>query len=258
MRKTEIKEIYNSLNKFVLPNEPIVNIHSSLLRFGKIEGGLTKLMECIEDWLGVDATILMPAYTYADFSENRIWYSNETKSQMGAFTEFFRKKSDVRRTLHPFHSICVKGKYENEFLECRNLSSWDKDSPFAKLIEYNAYNLMLGAEFIGGATFYHHTEEVCNVPYRKYKDFPGEVYDQNNKLVNKTFKMFVRIITKEYEYNSVRKEVFNDMSDCFDVQKINGVKIYFCNIPKTHNEFMKRIKKDPYYGAECIEKDRMI
>ena len=48
---------------------------------------------------------------------------------------------------------------------------------------------MLGAEFIGGATFYHHTEEVCEVPYRKYKNFPGKVYDHNDKLVNKTFKM---------------------------------------------------------------------
>tara|TARA_B100000686_G_C16584961_1_gene860216 strand:- start:30 stop:800 length:771 start_codon:yes stop_codon:yes gene_type:complete len=252
MRKTKLSDFSEAIKNYDLPKDVIINIHSSLLRFGIIENGLPGLMECLEDVLGADATIVMPAYTYSSFPNTREWYSKTTKSQCGALTEYFRKRQGVKRTLHPFHSVCVKGKFRKQFLECTNISSFGPGSPFDVLVQMDAFNLILGGEFIGGGTFTHHTEEICKVPYRFYKKFPGKVYDHEDKIVNKTFEQFARIITDDYEYRSVRKGVFDEMKEYFTIQEINCVQIYLSDIKKTHYELQKRILNDPYYAATRV------
>jgi len=230
-------------------------IHSSLLKFGIIENGIKGLLKCIVESLAGDTTILMPAFTFG-FSESRYWSAKNTKSEMGALTEFFRKQNGTIRTVHPFHSVVAYGAHAKEFLTCNSLSSFGRGSPFEKLLELDAYNLSLGTEFIGGATFVHHTEEVCQVPYRYYKEFPGKVYDMNEKKVNEVFKMYVRKITETFEYENNWDKVFNDLckEGCFLIDSLNGAKIMLSSIKQTHKIFSQYIVSDPMYSVIKLNK----
>ena len=230
-------------------------IHSSLLKFGIIENGIEGLLGCIQESLAGDTTIIMPAFTFS-FSATGYWSARKTKSEMGALTEHFRQQNDTIRTIHPFHSVAVLGKYAKDFLKCSSLSSFGKGSPFEKFIDLNAYNLSLGTEFIGGATFVHHTEETCQVPYRYYKEFSGKVYDMNENKVDKVFKMYVRKITNRYEYENNWDKVFKDLcrEGCFKLDSLNGAKIILSSIKQTHKIFNQYIVSDPMYAAMKINK----
>jgi len=231
-------------------------IHSSLLKFGIIENGVEGLLGCIQESLAGDTTIVMPAFTFS-FSDTRYWSARNTKSEMGVLTEYFRNLIGAERTIHPFHSVVAYGKYANDFSGCNSLSSFGKGSPFEMLLELDAYNLSLGTEFIGGATFAHHTEEVCRVPYRYYKEFPGDIYDINGKKVNKLFKMYAREITKNYEYENNWNKVFKDLckEGCFQIDYLNGAKIILSSIRKTHRIFSQYIASDLMYAASRKNKN---
>jgi len=256
MHKTSLKQLGKCLKKLNIPRSSIIVIHSSLLKFGIIEKGIEGFYQCILDSLNGEPTILMPAFSFA-FAKTRVWSANSTKSETGVLSEYFRNLPDTGRTIHPFHSMCVQGKYANVFLECTNVSSFGPGSPFEILYDMNAYNLSLGTEFIGGATFVHHTEEECQVPYRFYKEFPGNVYDENNKKINKVFKMYVREITAEYEYENDWDKVFKDLckEGCFQVDILNGAKIMSSNIKYTHDVFKRNIMSDMYYASKITYKE---
>ena len=253
MKKTSLKELSNKLRRLNIPKSSIIFIHSSLFEFGIIEGGVEVFYRCIEETLPNDSTILMPAFSF-NFKEVKIWYANSTKSEMGILTEYFRNLPETRRTIHPFHSISVKGKYANEFLKCKNVSSFGPGSPFEILYNMDAFNLSLGTGFVGGATYLHHTEEELKVPYRFYKAFPGEVFDENSQPVNRTFKMYVRYMNNKYvnDWDKVWKDLNKD--NCFRIDVLNGAKIMLSNIKKTHDVFKKHILVDPYYASKMIRK----
>ena len=253
MHSTSLKDLSQKIIDLKIPPSSTVMIHSSLLKFGIIENGLKGFLKSIMESLTGDTTILMPTFTFG-FSETRYWNANETKSEAGALTEYFRQQNNTVRTIHPFHSVVAYGKYANDFAECNSLSSFGRGSPFEMLLELNAYNLSLGTEFIGGATFVHHTEEVCGVPYRFYKEFPGKVYDLNNVQVQKIFKMYVRKITTTHEYQNNWDKVFNDLceKDCFQINYLNGAKIMLSSIARTHRIFSQFIESNSMYAASRI------
>ena len=229
-------------------------IHSSLLKFGVIEKGVEGLFKCIMESLSGDITILMPAFNFS-FADTGYWSATNTKSEMGVLTEYFRNQNGTIRTIHPFHSVVAFGKYADDFADCDSFSSFGINSPFEKMLALDAYNLSLGTEFIGGATFVHHTEEVCRVPYRHYKDFPGEIYDKKEERVDKIFSMYVRDITENHEYINDWERVFKDLCQegCFDINYLGPAKIMLSSINKTHNVLKYMINTDAYYAAKLIK-----
>jgi len=251
MFRTNLKDIEALFKSFKLPSEPIVLIHSCLFKFGIIEGGAQGLLNCIRTALGPEATLVMPAFTFS-FPETKLWHSNNTPSEAGAFTEFFRRAEGTRRTLHPFHSLSVIGKYQTALLERRALSSFGPGSAYELLCDMDAINISLGADFEGGTTYLHHSEEMLHVPYRFYKEFPGDVYDHQGNRVDSSFKMFVRIITKDYEYRNTWDRVWDylDQNGCFKTARISGANVQVSNMNFTHSMFRKALLKDPFFAAE--------
>ena len=258
MHSTSLKDLSRKITGLGIPPSSTVMIHSSLLKFGIIENGLAGFFRCILESLSGDSTILMPSFSF-DFSDSGYWNAKKTQSKMGVLTEYFRNLNGSVRTIHPFHSVVALGKYAKYFAESNSLSSFGKGSPFEKLIELNAYNLSLGSEFVGGTTFVHHTEEVCRGPYRYYKEFPGEVYDMNEKKVKQVFKMYVRETTSTYEYVNNWDKVFSDlcMDKCYKIDYLNKAKIMLCSIKHTHGVFKNYISSDLFYPAIRISKNKL-
>lgn len=251
VRRTTLTEVRDVIRSLGIPRSPVIMIHSSLAGLGLIEDGLPGLYRCLTETLGSDATILMPTFSFR-FGQSRHWDYWGTPSETGALTEYMRKLPETVRTIHPFHSVCGAGRYHARFAACENASSFGPDSPFQLLYDMDALNLSLGAPFVGGATFLHHVEEVLKVPYRASEDFPGNVYDRFGRRVDRTFCMYARIQTAEYQYVNVWDHVWEDLCNegLFVRTVLGAAPIHLCRIRKTHDSFARHILADPFYAAD--------
>jgi aminoglycoside 3-N-acetyltransferase len=255
MRKTSLRLLSEALEQLELPKNHLYVIHNSLFVFGIIEGGVKGVLECISNVLGADSTILMPTYTFS-YCDTRMWDSQKSKCETGALSEYFRTRSSTIRTLHPIHSHAVCGPLSEKFENCRNKSSFGEGSPNDILYKLEGINIGLGTNFIGGATFLHHTEEVAKVPYRLYKEFPGKVLGKDGQEVGEAFKMYVRDIQEDFEYDNIWGHVWDDFVGFGLVNqlKLSGANIFSLNIGPTHDFFNEQIQADPYYCAKKILK----
>ena len=98
----DIKSILSNINI----KEDYILIHSNLLIFDKFNFFIEGLWDVLHKTLGNNKTYLMPTFTFS-FTKKKIWDYNNSKSETGALTEFFRKKIAKKRTVHPLHSLCV-------------------------------------------------------------------------------------------------------------------------------------------------------
>jgi aminoglycoside 3-N-acetyltransferase len=250
MKRTSLEALAGALARLDLPRNHVTVVHSSLLTFGLIEGGAAGVMRVLQDALGERATILMPAFTFS-FGTSRCWDSRSSAAETGALTEYFRKRPGVQRTLHPFHSLSVIGPHAEAFVNCQNLSSFGRGSPFELLVEMGAVNLAMGTEFVGGATFLHHTEEVAAVPYRFYKEFPGQVLNSLGQVQTDIYRMFAREITDEHEYDNCWAPVWEHFLEDGLVRQTTlcGARLFAMDIKPAHDRFLARLQVNPYYCA---------
>ena len=98
----DIKSILSNINI----KEDYILIHSNLLIFDQFNFSIEDLWDVLHKTLGNNKTYLMPTFTFS-FTKKKIWDYNNSKSETGALTEFFRKKIAKKRTVHPLHSLCV-------------------------------------------------------------------------------------------------------------------------------------------------------
>jgi aminoglycoside 3-N-acetyltransferase len=257
MYRCDLNALKCYLISFKIPKGSTVIIHSSLLKFGIIDGGLDGLIKMLQEIFDESYTIAVPTFTFK-FSSHRIWDYENTKSETGVFSEAVRKMEGSLRSIHPIHSIAVYGPHAQYLTSDITETSFCAGSTFEKFYKLNAYNLSLGSEFVdGGASFCHYAEEILNVPYRFYKEFPGEVTGKDNQKIDMTFKMFVRLIESDHEHIN-RWDIYWDdamVNGLIRYDKFNShTPIFLMNITDSHDFLYERISKDPYYVAERISR----
>lgn len=254
MYKCDLKSLEESLINLKIPKYSTIIIHSSLFKFGIIEGGVGTIYNLLKNVFDETYTLLMPTYTFS-YSNTRVWSCINTRSETGVLTDYMRQLTPQNRSINPFHSVCIEGPQKSYLLNDISDSSFGENSVYEKLYKLGAFNLSLGSEFIGGATFCHYTEEMLKVPYRFYKYFPGNITDQHNNKVNIDFKMYVRIIEKDFYYDN-NWEVF--WQNILEKGLVNYFKfnktapIFIMNIRDSHDFLAEKIFRNPYYIATKI------
>lgn len=249
MKRCNLNDLAEYLISLKIPKHSTIIIHSSLFKLGIIEGGISSLMNCLKEVFDETYTIAVPTFTFK-YAESRKWNYNDSKSETGILCEIIRNLDESVRSIHPIHSIAAYGPNAEFLTNSICPSSFGPDSSFEKLYKLNAFNLSLGSEFVGGATFCHYTEELLKVPYRFYKYFPGQVRDRNNQIIDKKFSMFARKIEKDYEFinnwdiywvdllkhNLVNYSIFNSYAP-----------IFLMNITDCLDFLYDKISENPYY-----------
>ena len=244
MRQTSIKDFETYFENLNLSKGDNLFIHSSLLRFGKIEGGLKALIKILEKLTMNDITIAMPSFTW-NFSQKKIWDYKLSKSDVGALTEHFRHIPFSLRSIHPIHSIIANGKNAKFVCDHNSQSSFGKESSFSKMIDLKFKNISLGTDFIGGATFLHKAEEKCKVPYRKYINLNGDIFLKDKTLIKSDFTYFSRC--KDVVFNWQKLYTHLIEKGLISVKTINNVKILDMNMGKVNLEFETILAQDPEY-----------
>jgi aminoglycoside 3-N-acetyltransferase len=194
-----IDELSSRWEKSGLKTGDIFLLHSNIKRLlfefkrKKIEINTELIIDSFLNVIGNTGTIIVPLFNF-DFIRTNYFSNNKTVSQMGILTECFRVKYCKYRTSHPIYSFGVYGEKQQLFSEIDNYSAYSEESPFGILKNLNAKIAVLDLEDQDSMTFYHHIEEVNNVPWRYFKKFKGVCENKDGKKINKECSIYVRKI----------------------------------------------------------------
>ncbi|MDP9491007.1 MAG: AAC(3) family N-acetyltransferase [Actinomycetota bacterium] len=143
-----------------------VFVHSAMSTFGKIDGGPPTVIAALEEVLGPDALIAMPAFPLVGggeeyLSTDPVFDVRNTPSTMGAITEHFRKLPDVARSLHPTHSVAARGPGAAELVadHADAATPFGEGTPFARMVDRGLHQVWFGTGIMI-FTLYHTFESL--------------------------------------------------------------------------------------------------
>lgn len=190
MKKTNKSFLYKSLDGLILPESKVVFIHSSVLKFGSYETGISSLLADLLAYFGPEFTIGMPAFTFSKGNQGH--WTKDRKSEVGWLTQKFLELPGTERTIHPTHSCAFNGPMAKHLSRVFTPCIFSSGGVFEVLADLNATNIGIGVEFVGGATFLHTAEKQAQVFYRENITLDIQCYDQILQKVVGDFTYFAR------------------------------------------------------------------
>lgn len=163
--KTE--QIQEQLVKSGIKPGDTIFVHASLSKLGNINGGANSVIEALQLAIGDQGTLVMPCFSYVQSMLNTVsekdyvFNPNTTPSVVGLITETFRKLPDVKRSIHPTHSVCAWGKHASEIVggHFEASSNFGNGTPFHQTLIKSGKIVGLGIS-IGPVTIYHCLEDL--------------------------------------------------------------------------------------------------
>jgi len=198
MKQTNRDKLYEGLDNFPDYKSDLFFIHSSILKIGNYDGGISQLLMDLIDYYGPKSTIGMPAFTFKRPPDN-IWKPT-AKTEMGALNNALLMHPDSHRSTHPTHSCVFIGPLAKELAAIQSRCVFGVDGLFEELLIKNAINIGLGTEFIGGATFLHLSERRALVSYRENIALPVLCEVERGEELRDGYTYFARKKKNEVEY----------------------------------------------------------
>lgn len=169
----------------------IILLHSSLRSLGFVKGGAKTIIRAFLKLIGPEGTLAVPTYPmrggvlYNCLKGGYIFDYKKSRAYTGAIPNEFLKMKEIKRSIHPTHSISAIGKYAREITEKHHIGNktYGENSPWAKIVELNGKIFGLGIT-LAWTTQYHHLEDIMG------EDFPVKV------KVDETFKLKCRVEKK--------------------------------------------------------------
>jgi aminoglycoside 3-N-acetyltransferase len=174
----------------------IVMVHSNVSRLLKMPtepGGLPFFRDALLA-AAPDGTIVVPTFSYR-FCQSGVYDAAKTPSEVGLFTEFFRRDQRAVRSSHPIFSVAAIGA-DVDYV-CRHLSnsSYGAGSVFERLYAADAKLLHFDVPLADACTFGHFPEQKIGLPYRYSKFFHG-VSTVDGKPMEGDWEFYVRAIER--------------------------------------------------------------
>lgn len=161
--------IISGLVEAGLEEGDVVLTHSSLNRFGKVDGGADTVIDAILEAIGPSGTLLMPTFTIWD---GRLFdaRSRPADKSMGKIPETLRRRVGTRRSAHPTHSVAAIGAKARELTEGHEkcIYSYGHGSPFEKLIDADGKILLLGLDQRINSSVHCFEDIHDNYPIRRH------------------------------------------------------------------------------------------
>lgn len=196
-----IEDLKKNLNEIIGRDNAPIAVFSALwplLRASRLPGDAlsAKVLGALKDIAG-DRTLLMPAFA-AGFRDG-VCNLDESPSQTGALSEYFRTQDDTRRTVCPFFSFAVSGKYADEMVALRPKDAWGQGSLYEWMYNNNVRIVTIGTHPTH-CSFTHYAEWLMreHISYRYSKEFSGNIIHEG-KSFDVKFNMFVRCLEPSVE-----------------------------------------------------------
>lgn len=175
-------ELLAALRRAGIKDGDCVMLHSAFAPHHGFRGSITALTQVFIDAIGPRGHLLMVSLPYRGssfdyLSRLRQFDQRHTPSMMGMISEYFRRRPDVVRSLHPTHPVLVYGPEAQWFVEGheRCLYPCGPGSPFDRLAQRNGLAAFLNVPF-ANFTFFHYLEHLVSphLPFDLYTKQPLE------------------------------------------------------------------------------------
>jgi len=170
-------EIVTALKGVGIAPGDLLLVHSAMSPLGYIEGGADTVIDALQEVIGNEGTLLMPA-----FSNSHVYLGGDSLARRafrpfnpavpdawtGRIPNVFLQRQGVLRSAHPSHSVAGSGPLAAACLRdhLETDSPTGRSSPFGKLLDHGGKMLWLGAD-LASTTFFHFLEDVAELPYLK-------------------------------------------------------------------------------------------
>jgi aminoglycoside 3-N-acetyltransferase len=162
------ESISRDLSRLGIGAGDVVFFHSSLKSLGWVEGGADAVVDAFIDVVGPEGLVIVPTLTwcFANYGPARVPFDPaETPSRVGAISEALRRRPDAHRSAHPTHSIAGIGRRAEELVAGHDrTSTFGKDGPYRRYVEWSAKILFLGVDSTCNTTL-HAIEDWLDLPY---------------------------------------------------------------------------------------------
>lgn len=129
------------------------------------------VLDVLLDHITPNGTLLVPSFSYSCSKPNSRFIREDTPSENGPFTEFFRSQPGVIRSLHPIFSLSGVGQDAEKLLGDVGRSAFGAMSPFSRFASEGVKFMCLGVELRDCITYGHHLEQTYGCPHRYNKAF---------------------------------------------------------------------------------------
>ena len=183
-------------------------VHSSLISFGRIEGGAPTIYEALRRTIGAEGTIAVPTYTF-HLGPDDVFDPAATPSHgFGAFSEWVRQHPHAHRGLCPIHGHTSIGPDAKVVEKADETQSVGPGSAFDAMHRAGFQLLLLGCSFQQGASFVHHAEAAVGVPYRQWLDLPRKIRDADGNVRQINVRYYGRVTEPPWRPHLHRLENF--------------------------------------------------
>mgnify|MGYP001166235130 CR=1 FL=1 len=191
-----------------------------------------------------NSNFIIPTYNF-NFGKTKIYNYFNDKSEIGIFSEFFRKKFEGHRTFTPIWSDCFfkKKKFKIE----KKIYPFGKKSIFDYLDKNNGFIISFGSKF--SPTFIHFIESCCleAIPYRLEKNLSGIIKIKKKAVpVKLIFHVKSEKHKTNYDLNKLEKVLVKEKLLKYK-NTLNNFRYSIINANKFKNFVLKKLKKNPLY-----------
>lgn len=173
---------------------------------------LDELIDGLQDMVGKTGTLLFPTFNW-DFCKGIDFDYCKTPGRTGALSKAAMRRSDFTRTEHPIYSFAVWGAHAAELIDDKSIDSFGKGTIFEKMYDWDAKAIAIGIPALHGVTYVHHVEQMVGVPYRYNKEFTAGYTDADGKYEKRTYRMYVRDLVMDPQYNDGFQPLADQMHD---------------------------------------------
>jgi aminoglycoside 3-N-acetyltransferase len=130
------------------------------------------VLDSLLSYLGPQGTLLAPAFSYSSSKPGSVFVLEDTPSEVGPFTEYFRAHKKTIRSVHPIFSVSGCGAYAADILNNCGRSAFGTMSVFERLKDFGVKFVCLGTNIENSLTYIHHLEQTygCNHRFNKVFD----------------------------------------------------------------------------------------
>lgn len=185
------KDLVRHFKKIGIKSGDVLLVHASLSKIGFVENGAKDVVEALIEVVGEDGHILMPNSPNASFQLDYIKSLDffdvaNSKSKLGAISEYFRLLPDAQRSAHPTEPVSCIGPESEYFVghHFGNITPYNENSPFYKVSESNGKILYIGVTLDNAGTNLHTLEDL--VGDFKFPVYHPEEFDVMVRFENRT------------------------------------------------------------------------
>ena len=225
-----------------------------LIRLGRTnEERLNHFNEIITFAESIGANIMIPTFSYT-FPKNEIFDILETPSDVGLVTEFIRKCHPYKRTIDPFFSYLVFGKYGLEHFEVRDYECFGDNSMIGNLFSQNGYICCIGNIFHNTPTEVHYIEKLLSVEYRSDKVFHGVIRDREGKCNPQKTIFYCRRYVNKLFPDMTRLDKDLKEAGLFDFWRAENVdfEIQAISVQQLYSIIKNKIAENPLYLCSTL------